>query len=233
MHSGLTELGLARPAGAGAEARAGSLARFVARVLAVVAEFAPRGEGSDLRRLPPHARRLQRGGPRPGPPGRAPRDRRALRSRLQGYFKAARAYGIEREHELTAVVSLLHDAARITVGESKHFNAQVLATSARVETIAQLDDIRDLRRRLAEEVSGLRQAVADKQKREEAAFVQLSGRVEVLQARLAELELEVTVDALTKVANRGSFDRVLVQMLAASHRNGTPLALAMNHVDHF
>lgn len=232
MSSGLTELGLNVREVAG-EPRADLLARFLAGVIDVVAEFAPAGEeparDAFQRALQGHRAVAMDASRRQDLDGTA----RACIAACTTYFEASRTYTAERERELTELVSMLQDAARLSLGQSADFHAEVLASSKRVESIAQLDDIRDLRRRLGDEVSGLRRAVAEKQKREDEAFRALTTRVETLQARLAELEVEVTLDPLTKVANRGSFDRALVQMVAAARRKESPLGLALIDVDHF
>jgi diguanylate cyclase (GGDEF)-like protein len=57
--------------------------------------------------------------------------------------------------------------------------------------------------------------------------------VETLQAKLSEMEVEATVDPLTKVGNRRRFDSSLKRLTQAAKENGTSLALAMIDVDHF
>lgn len=232
MASGLTELGLNVREAAGTS-HADQLARFLAGVIEVVAEFAPPAEDVDRHRF---RRELEGYRAIALDASRRHELERAARSCVAdctAYFQTARTYSAERERELTELVSILRDAARLSLGQSADFHAQVIASSQRVESIAQLDDIRDLRRRLGEEVVGLRRAVAEKQKREDEAFRALTTRVETLQTRLAELEVQVTVDPLTRIANRGSFDRALVQQIAAARRTGAPLAFAMVDVDHF
>ena len=232
MASGVTELGLKTRDAAGAP-HADQLARFLAGVIDVVSEFAPPAEDADRRRFRRELEDYRALALDASRRGELEQAARSCVDACSAFFRTARAYSTERERELTELVSILQDAARLSLGNSAEFNAQVLASSQRVEGIAQLDDIRDLRRRLGDEVAGLRRAVAEKQKREEEAFRALTSRVETLQTRLAELEVQVTLDPLTKVANRGSFDRALVQYIAVARREGTPLACALLDVDHF
>ncbi len=236
MTAGVTELrlNLQDVAGAGTGvARAESLADFLVRLIDVVVAFAPPADDADLDAF----RQGLRGHRAVALDARQhddiDRTAEACVASCTAHFKASRAHTLEREQEWTELVAILQEAARLSLGDSAEFSAEVLAASGRVETIAELDDIRDLRRRLGQEVAGLRRAVVEKQEREVEAFRALTQRVETLQSRLSELEVEVTLDPLTKVGNRGSFDRALAQMVAVARRKGTPMGLAMIDVDHF
>ena len=232
MAAGLTALGLNAREAASAP-RAELLSDFLVRLIDVVGEFAPPSDDGELDRFTRALRGYRAIAADARQEDALERATEACVAECTAYFKASRTYARDREREWTELVGILQEAARLSLGHSADFNAQVLASSERVETIAQLEDIRDLRRRLGDEVTGLRRAVAEKQKREDEQFRALNKRVESLQVRLAELEVEVALDPLTKIANRGSFDRALVQMVAAARRKDTPLGLAMIDVDHF
>ena len=109
----------------------------------------------------------------------------------------------------------------------------MLARSDRFITISAVENIRELRRRLGDEVGTLRRAVAEKQQKDEQAYSQLTLRVETLQKKLAEMEVEVTLDPLTKVGNRRRFQAALTRLVATAHESGGQLSLAMLDVDHF
>jgi GGDEF domain-containing protein len=163
--------------------------------------------------------------------GRAMAD--AIDSALQGieqFLKGSRRYVIAREAELTEM-SASCGAARWR--QSSEFNEQVLASSDRLTSFARLDDIRDLKQRLAYEVSTLRRAVAEKHRRDAESSARLTERLEVLQTKLVKAEEEAALDPLTRIANRGRFDRVLVQMIDEARQIRTPLALGMIDIDHF
>ena len=149
------------------------------------------------------------------------------------YLEGSRTYHAEREKELTEVISILRDAAKLSVGNSSEFNSQILASSDRFLKISELENIRELRKRMNDEVNGLRRAVAEKQQKDEEAYTSLTRRVETLQAKLSEMEVEATVDPLTKVGNRRRFDSSLKRLTQTAKENGTSVALAMIDVDHF
>ncbi|MGC4085898.1 MAG: GGDEF domain-containing protein [Vicinamibacterales bacterium] len=149
------------------------------------------------------------------------------------YLEGSRTYHAEREKELTEVITILRDAAKLSVGDSSEFNSQIIESSERITRIVQLDDIRELRKRVSEEVASLRLAVAEKQQRDEQAYARLTSRVEALQQKLSEMETEATVDPLTKVGNRRRFDSALRRLVNKAGESGQSLALAMVDVDHF
>lgn len=149
------------------------------------------------------------------------------------YLENSRKYRSDRENELNEVISILRDAAKLTVGDSATFHAQVLASTERISAIAALNDIRDLKRKIGDEVGSLRRAVVEKQQRDELAYSQLTSRVEMLQKKLSDMEVEATMDPLTCVGNRRRFQLALTKMIAQAQQAGTSLSLAMVDVDHF
>jgi diguanylate cyclase len=138
-----------------------------------------------------------------------------------------------RESELNEVIAILREAASRFVGDSSDFHAELLSSADRFKTITRLDDIRDMKRRLAVEVSSLEQVVETKKQRDEQAIAALSQRVELLQADLQKAEEQAARDPLTNIANRGGFDRAIGRMIAAARASHTPLTLAMIDVDRF
>jgi len=151
----------------------------------------------------------------------------------QQYFKLSKKYHHDREGQLKELIGILRDAAKMSVGDSTDFNAQVMASSQRFGNLAELDDISDLKRQLVAEVSTLRHNVDEKQKRDERAYLSLNSRVEALQSRLSEVEEEASTDALTRIGNRGRFQRTLGRMMEMAREQVAPLSLAMLDVDNF
>jgi diguanylate cyclase len=149
------------------------------------------------------------------------------------FLRKSRHYYATREQDLTEALTILQGAARKAVGESSSFNEQVRATSDRVRGLSQLDDIRELKKRVTEEASTLERAVEEKQKRDEQTMATLTQKVEVLQAHLSKAEEEASLDPLTKIPNRGTFDRSLAKQVASAKATKKPMSLAMLDIDHF
>jgi diguanylate cyclase len=145
---------------------------------------------------------------------------------------------IQQDHtarvtELVEMVAILREAATRFVGDSSDFNARVQLSTDRLKMMNRLEDIRDLKQQLSLEVTSLERAVEDKKKRDEEQLATLSQKVKVLQDDLVKAEEQATIDSLTKIPNRGAFDRALVVAMKASRKDGKPLTLAMVDIDHF
>jgi diguanylate cyclase (GGDEF)-like protein len=149
------------------------------------------------------------------------------------YFRRSLSYYTDREAEFTEMIALLREATALMAGDASAFNAQVLSSSERFGALVQLDDIRVLKKQIATQVASLKKAVHDKQKRDEEVYSSLNRRVEALQNRLVRAEEEASLDPLTRVANRGMFDRTLRRMIANARRAGVPLSIAMVDIDNF
>ncbi len=245
----LTELGLKRPEGPSppqtaaqqgggqvepfVDRRPDALAHFLDRLIECLSLFAPESEVGELEAFRARLAEYRRVVTDPHRRAELPKMIEVCLQTCRAYLEGSRTYHSEREKELTEVITILRDAAKLSVGDSAEFHAQVIASSDRFIAISQLENIRDLRRRMGEEVDTLKRAVEEKQRRDELAYAQLTTRVEMLQKKLAEMEVEVTVDPLTSIGNRRRFDMALARMVSQAQQAETPLSLAMIDVDHF
>lgn len=210
-----------------------ALATFVDRLIGVLSLIPPDAESTDTDAFRQKLEEYRHAVLDPTRRMEVPRVTEACVLACQQYFKLSKKYHHDREEELKELISILRDAAKMSVGDSTEFNAQVLASSQRFGTMVELDDIRDLKRQLVAEVSTLRHNVEEKQKRDERAYLSLNSRVEALQSRLSEVEEEASTDPLTRIGNRGRFQRTLARMMDTAREQGSPLALAMLDVDNF
>jgi diguanylate cyclase len=149
------------------------------------------------------------------------------------YLQKSRKYLTDREAELMELISILRSTAATMVGDTADFNDQLMASTDKFHHLAQLNDVRELKRLLTAEVSTLRTAVEAKRHRDEQTYSKLTSRVEMLQSRLVKAEEEASTDPLTRVANRGTFERVLRKTVTSSLESGVPLSLAMIDIDDF
>lgn len=148
------------------------------------------------------------------------------------FLETARRYSAAREQELAETIDILHETARRAVGDDG-VHDELRAASVRVGDLAQLDDIRRLKQQLAEEAARLERAADARQKRDEAVLLALAREVEALHARLSQAEEEAAIDPVTKVANRGAFERALDRLTRAARASGRPLTIVLLDVDRF
>jgi diguanylate cyclase (GGDEF)-like protein len=241
----LTELGLQKPdprpltpavapdTAVVTHSRADSLAHFLDRLLQCLSQLAPEAEPGEREQFTARLREF-----------RATVSDRSRTTELDAvaescltlarrYFERSLWYHSEREKELTEVIAILREAAKLSVGDAADYHAQVLGSADRFTAIAEIENIRELRRRMGEELTALRRAVAEKQEQEARTYAQLTSRVEALQGRLAAMEEEVTIDPLTQVGNRRRFDIALSRMVSAAQQANTSLSICTVDIDHF
>jgi diguanylate cyclase len=239
--SDLTELGLQKSdvtaaAAAGADAalrgRDGALAHFLDRLLQCLVQLAPESEPGERELFTSRLREYRESAAsRRGSELDTVAD--ACLAMCRRYFERSLWYHSEREKELSEVISILTDAAKLSLGESASFHSQVLQTADRFTAITEIENIRELKRRMSDELDTLRRVVAEKQERDQQAFARLSSRVETLQGRLAVVEEEITLDPLTAVGNRRRFELALPRMVSAAKDAGAPLSLCLVDIDEF
>ena len=149
------------------------------------------------------------------------------------YLLEAREFVKNREAELLDLIGLFRRTAAALVGDTSDFGDQLLATSEKISRMAQVEDVRELKRLLTAEAQTLRTAVEAKRHRDEEVYNKLSTRVEMLQSRLSKAEAEATIDPVTRVMNRGGFDRAIQRAAATAGQSQAPLTLVMVDIDHF
>ena len=149
------------------------------------------------------------------------------------FLKKSRQYYQAREKELKEMIAIIRDLAAHIGGDNSEFNATLRATSGKFQGLTQLEDIRELKKQLSEEATALQKTIEEKEKRDEETFSALNDRVNTLQANLAQAEHEASLDPLTRLANRATFDRSLSRLIRQSRASKTPMTLAMLDIDRF
>jgi diguanylate cyclase len=222
------ELGLARPL----DAATAPLARLVDLLLELIADQAADSQSLNT---PGFRQRLQRF--REELRADRPADLERLSADCAGtcrdFFRRAAVFTAERDGEIKGLIETLTTAIDKLAGEAVSVNKQLTGHSTRFDKLAEVEDIRDLKRRIAQEVTALNRFVSEKQEREEAYYSKLTKRIEVLQARLVETEEAAALDPLTQIANRGTFDRTLTRWLARGRQSEQPFVLALLDIDNF
>jgi diguanylate cyclase len=203
------------------------------RLLWVLGELAPQAEPEDLNDFRTKLAEYRKGlAHTPAGPELAAVGHSCLKT-CEQYLERSRRYVTGRDAELLELISILRNTAATLVGDTAEFNAQVIASTDKFHQLAQLNDMRELKRLLTAEASTMRTAVEAKRQRDEQTYTKLTTRVELLQSRLVKAEEEASIDPLTRVANRGAFDRALRKTVAGSIDSGVPMTLAMVDIDDF
>jgi diguanylate cyclase len=157
----------------------------------------------------------------------------SLVTMCENYFHSARVFLKEKDDQFAEIVLLLKEAAREMANAAGALDQQIDGTTARFSRLAEVDDIQELKRRVAEEVNVLKELLARKHEQEKLTFGKLAEQIEGLQSKLQHAEHELGIDPLTQVANRGAFDRVIVDWIDRHRSDGTSFVLAVIDLDDF
>ncbi|HEY3382031.1 MAG TPA: diguanylate cyclase [Vicinamibacterales bacterium] len=223
------ELGLARPI----DTTVSPLARLVDQLLALIGQEAADSQTLNTTAFRQRIQRYREDLAKETTPSTLGRLANECSSTCRDFFARAADFSAERETEIKDLIGTLTSAIDKLAGEAVSVNKQLTGHSDRFHTLAEVEDIRDLKRRISQEVSALNRFVAEKQEREDAYYSKLNMRIDALQAKLVETEVAAALDPLTQVANRGTFDQSLRRWLARAQQSQTPFVLALLDIDNF
>lgn len=209
------------------------LALLVSRLLKVIADHALEAPGLDTSEF---TQALGRFRSELVIPGRADRIRRtggACLATCRDFFERSRDLLGEREDEFSSVIDVLREALAALAGDAANFNSRLLGSSQRFRQLAEVDDIRELRKQLKQEVGVLQRVVEERQQRDAAYVAKLSRQVEALEARVIRTTAEALLDALTGIPNRRAFDRTIDQWTTVGTTSPRRFVLGMADLDDF
>src|SRR2546422_414082 len=70
----------------------------------------------------------------------------------EDYLRRARQYLLEREGEFAEVIGVMRVAIGKLAGDAKAFNTRLMGSSDRIHRLAEIEDIRELKKRIYQEV---------------------------------------------------------------------------------
>lgn len=136
----------------------------------------------------------------------------------------------EQKKEIASLLKMVQEALAIVSGDGHSFTRHLHHSMDRFEALARIDDVRRLKAELVREVATLREIATERQKVFEGTLENFTHRVQLLERQLTMTREEATLDPLTRVTNRGGFDRTCRQWLATEKAQ---FVLAMIDVDNF
>jgi len=140
-----------------------------------------------------------------------------------------RRYLTEREDELWRLLELYQEHQKVEGAANRQFHDALAGAHDRLGTVIRLNDLRQLRERVEQEVRRASQLVDDKARNDEVRAEALTQRVRMLEAALVGARRDAARDPLTGVYNRTA----LQEQLDAALTSPAPCALAMVDVDDF
>ena len=137
---------------------------------------------------------------------------------------------VESRNEMTALVAVVREAVAAVTHENSSLNASLNESTDRFAAVAQYNDIHKIKSQIVAEVSVLKRVIAERQKAWEAGAALLNERVGVLERQLQTSRHEASLDPLTHIANRRTFDRTCLEWMAPGQSG---FVLAVLDIDGF
>ena len=182
---------------------------------------------------------LARLGPAEGGAALSVRSVRATQELLAQTRRQQQRLKGERDHAREALKTLVHNLmAELSAlgGSTGRFGDQLETYAETIEQSDSLDSLASLVRSMIQQSREVQSEVASASERlqvGQAEAVQLSTRVRELEGELRRLSEEVSIDALTQVANRRGLAEAFAAESARHSRDGSTLAVALIDIDNF
>lgn len=144
-------------------------------------------------------------------------------------LQALAAQRSAREAEINSLIGLVREAVATISGDNHRFDSNLDQTTSRFERMALCNDLRQLKLQLAAEVTELKRIAAERQQSWQATVTVFENRVATLEQQLVSTRHEASLDPLTRIANRRTFDRMCQQWLS----DQSQFVLALIDLDDF
>ena len=152
---------------------------------------------------------------------------------IQDYIDRQRKYIEDKERELKNIIELLTKALASIDQENEDYNRQIYQKSEEIEQITLLDDIKQMRRALQEEVEQIRTTVREKKEVDRKRIDSLSRQVSSLELELKRSQKEALRDQLTGHYSIAAFDRFLEKFLSRAAGRNSSFSLMVLEIDGF
>jgi diguanylate cyclase (GGDEF)-like protein len=124
-----------------------------------------------------------------------------------------------RQHvELAQFVAQVRDTVTVLAGEGDDPSQPITTAADRFSELLKISDVAQLKMRLTQEVSQLRELAEERQRQWRQASDSFMTRVASLERQLAGVREEASLDPLTKVGNRRHFETALSDHLQLARR---------------
>ncbi len=149
------------------------------------------------------------------------------------YIDREKEYFQDKDAEFKNIIELLISGMTDLNKENKAFNVRLYDKNVTLEEITQLNDIRQIKEGVRQEVAEMKQHIREKQEQDSKHMDELTRNVAVLKVDLEKARHDSLTDGLTGALNRLAFDTTMGQMVSRSEIVWKPFAVLMLDVDDF
>jgi diguanylate cyclase len=147
-----------------------------------------------------------------------PEVRSRLADELRTYSRKSGEILGRRDQEIKHILHCLSEAASTLATQSQNNSGRLMEFTRSLETLAQVDDLPEIRRRLSREVTELKHVVSEINERSGQTVDALRAEVKSFRAKLAASERIAHTDVLTDVPNRRAGEEALHALIGHRHQ---------------
>ena len=157
----------------------------------------------------------------------------SINKTIPKHFETTRDLVRVKFKELRAMLNgLAEDFGSITE-DNTNFSGHIKDSMSHIEKAIELDEIKEIRKKITLETTSLRKAIAKKQEKDAIIIDSLAHKVKTIQGELASAKEEVLIDGLTQIYNRKAFDKKISDAFIKKSTKKTPFTLVMVDIDYF
>jgi diguanylate cyclase (GGDEF)-like protein len=134
---------------------------------------------------------------------------------------------------MRGLITELASGLRSAISDDSTKDDMVSRELAVLSTAVQGNSLDEIRAQLARTVEMVSRVIRERQHRYEAQLQSMGMRVQNLRADLVAVREKASLDALTRLHNRGAFDEVLSRQIDFSFLSGQSMALMLLDLDNF
>jgi diguanylate cyclase len=149
----------------------------------------------------------------------------------EAFLVTQKRYLDDRDEEFRKLIGLLTEAVETMSTDNQDFNRGLMDRFGQMEGIAQLQDLREMRQALTANVSQLKTAVKEKERKDDSHSSTLREKVDRLELKLVEAEIAAQTDPVTGCYNRRALDMHLRSLISRNGFQRSPFCLAMCDMD--
>ena len=142
----------------------------------------------------------------------------------------SRTRATEQRTQVAALLAMVRETLTTIAGGQASLNDTLTGSAERFEKIARVGDLQQIQARLLEEVTTLKRVTLERQAAYEETVQTFGSRLSQLESQLDHTRREASLDPLTNVANRRTFERTCREWVAP---NRPGFVMMMADVDDF
>ncbi len=149
------------------------------------------------------------------------------------HFETSKSLVNTKFKELRAMLNELAEDFGSITEDNTNFSGQIKNSMSHIENAIELDEIKEIRKKITQETSSMRDVIAKKQEKDAITIDSLTHKVKSMTAELASAKEEVLIDGLTQIYNRKAFDKKISDSFKKKSEKQRPFTLVMVDIDYF